>query len=655
MRTLTTLLIACLCLLNARAQNTCADALPITAGTYTVAAVDGFEIPYPVCIPLGASATNGEWYSYTSAVDTAVTVTTDLPVNAGGDTRVHIYTGTCGALTCVAGDDDSGAGYLSRVTFDAQAGVTYTIAFDDRWSDAGFDFQVSENIPAPSPITFVPVGYTTSGSTECVVDMNADHLDDIVSTSDTYIRIHRQLVGGGFSDTTITTTMADNPASWSICAGDIDHNGYNDLMYGGGGGVTFMLANANGTAFTEVSFAQYIFCQRTNMVDLNSDGNLDAFSCHDVDANVSFINDGAGTLTFVQGGLGENCGNYGSVFTDYDNDGDPDLFVAKCGCDPVDIMYRNNGDGTFTNIAAPMGFSDSQQSWSSAWGDFDNDGDMDAMVGSSSGDYHKLMRNDGTIFNNVTAGSGLDTFTGSNIEWTTHDFNNDGWLDILGGGSLLLNNGNMSFSPTPVTPYNGPVGDLNNDGSLDILNGSTIYLNTPNGNHWLKVNTIGTVSNWNGIGARVELTTASGSQIRDVKSGDGFATMSSLTTHFGLGSVQQIEHVTVYWPSGIVDVVPTPLADGTIEVVEGTSQVGMGELASSNLIVRPNPVHDALSFSADRDLSNARVTVMDIAGKRVPTKLLQHGQLDVSALKSGVYLLQVETDGVVMQQRFTKE
>ncbi|MBK9598965.1 MAG: VCBS repeat-containing protein [Flavobacteriales bacterium] len=69
-----------------------------------------------------------------------------------------------------------------------------------------------------------------------------------------------------------------------------------------------------------------------------------------------------------------------SIWVDYDGDGDMDLFVAKCGCDPVDILMRNNGDGTFTSMAAALGFADSHQSWSSAWGDFNNDGDMDVLV-----------------------------------------------------------------------------------------------------------------------------------------------------------------------------------------------------------------------------------------------------------------------------------
>jgi hypothetical protein len=79
--------------------------------------------------------------------------------------------------------------------------------------------------------------------------MNGDFLDDVVSTTATVVNINHQQSGGGFLPMNITTTQADNDASWSIAAGDLDDNGFNDLMYGGGSGVTFMMANGTGTAF----------------------------------------------------------------------------------------------------------------------------------------------------------------------------------------------------------------------------------------------------------------------------------------------------------------------------------------------------------------------------------------------------------------------
>lgn len=641
--------------LAAMAQNSCATAYTVTAGTYTITLVDGTEPPTLVCTG-GPTAAHAEWYRYTPAADHSLTITTDLPANVGRDTRFHVYTGGCAALACVGGDDDGGSGYLSTASLNVTQGVTYLIAFDDRWEDDGFQFRLIEEEPVEELVGFHSEPISTSGYSICVVDMNGDHLDDVVSVGANNIRIHHQQAGGGFVQTDISTTTADNTPSWSLAAGDIDGNGFNDLMYGGGGGVTFMMADATGTAFTEVSFPEYVFCQRTNMVDINNDGALDAFSCHDVDANVFYLNDGNGALTFNQGGFGPTCGNYGSVWVDYDNDGDVDLFVAKCGCDPEDILYRNNGDGTFTDVAPSLGLNDTHQSWSSAWGDYDNDGDMDVVIGSSSSGYHKVMRNNGDgTFTDVNTGSGFDLFTGQSIEWNTRDFNNDGYLDVIGAGALMMGNGDMTFTMTTIQPSNGPIGDLNNDGFLDILNGSTVHYNNGNENHWVTVNTVGTTSNVNGIGARVQVTSALGTQIREVRSGDGFEFMSSLNSHFGLGADTEIDEIVVYWPSGIVNVVHTAEVNSTVTIVEGVFEGIADEVYSPALAVFPNPVQQVLNVSAEKALGNAPVTVHEVSGKLVLTGTLQNGRLDVSGLVPGVYVLQVISEDGNLRTRFTKQ
>ena len=184
------------------AQNTCATALAVGAGTHTISVIDGSEVPSPICAPNGTGATNGEWYVYTPTQDYTVEVSTDLAQNNGRDTRVHIYSGSCGALVCEGGDDDSGSGYLSIAEFVALAGNSYYIAFDDRWEDDGFDFQISELpyvAPITPPVTFSAMNIPTiSGAYKiAVVDMNGDFLDDIVSVSDDNIQIHYQQLGCG--------------------------------------------------------------------------------------------------------------------------------------------------------------------------------------------------------------------------------------------------------------------------------------------------------------------------------------------------------------------------------------------------------------------------------------------------------------------------
>ena len=643
--------------LNASAQNSCSNALAITVGTYTVDAVNGPEIPVPLCGTNDVGALHTEWYSFTPDQDYSLTVTTDLAQNAGRDTRFNIYSGNCGQLACAGSADDQGGNTLASATIQVSSGITYRIAFDDRWETTGFDFQLSVSDPVVTEFSFIPTTIATSGTVWCVVDMTGDFLDDVVGVSAAQVSINKQLASGGFSVMNITTPQADWPAGWSVAAGDLNGDGYNDLQYGNGQGVTHMLTANGGTSFTEQSTiyqTQYVFSQRGNMVDINNDGALDAFMCHDVDANVFFINDGNGNLDYGQGGLGETCGNYGSVWIDYDGDHDIDLFVAKCGCDPVDILYRNNGDGTFTNMAPALALNDSHSSWSSAWADYDNDGDMDLFIGSSGSPNSKLMRNDNGNFTNVTNGSGFDTFTGTTIEWTCHDFNNDGYVDILGAGAMLMNNGDMTFTPNTDVPGNGPIGDLNNDGFLDIVNGNIVQMNSGNTNKYLVVKLTGTASNINGIGARVEVSSPSFTQIRDVKSGDGFRYMSTLNAHFGLGTDATVNQVTVYWPSGVVDVLENVAANTSLEIIEGNFSTGVIGEAKGEFSLFPNPAQDMLYVRSDNDLANQPVNVFDIAGQRVLTGTLRNDQLDITALKSGVYMLRLQIGGRQLQQKFVK-
>lgn len=648
-----------------KAQNTCATAIPVILATYYVSQINGSQTPEPVCTTGGDNATAGEWYKYTAVQDTFITVTTDLPQNLGVDTRVHIYTGSCDNLVCYAGDDDSGEGYLSFTTFQVTTGQTYYIAFDDNWSSSGFTFKILKT-PPPAPVAgFLPQYIASDGYSYCVVDMNNDGLDDAVSVEQNAITINYQVATGGFTTTTHSTGYANNLPSWSLCAGDLDANGYNDLVYAGSG-LSYMMANSTGTGYTVLNQPEYIFCQRSNMVDINNDGLLDVFSCHDVAPNVYYLNNGDGTWDWNQGGLGNEAygGNYGSIWIDHNNDGLIDLFIAKCrgagAPESIDELWENNGDGTFTNVAAQMGnMADFHQSWSSAWGDFDNDGDLDVMIGASSfsGGGHKLMRNDLGDFTDITPGSGFDLYNGTSIEFIARDFDNDGYVDVLGGGSLMHNNGNMSFSPLVVPFYSGPTGDLNNDGFVDVQNDNIVYLNLGNGNNWIKVITQGTESNANGIGARIELTTPSGIQVRDVVSGDGFRYMSSLTAHFGLGGDTVITSLVVRWPSGIVDSIPAPPVNGTLTVVEGESgtTTGIHRLPAAELSLFPSPAVNTLHVQVPGGLNGNSATITDLAGKVVARPALLQGTIDVSLLSTGLYLLSVETTTGTRTARFTKE
>ena len=683
------------------AGDSCSSPIPIGPGTHYVENINGenYELN---CSEYDASNGDLEWYIYTPNDDYLTTITSDLEANDGLDTRFHVYQGSCDDLSCVSGDDDSGDGYLSVRSFYAYTGESYYIAWDDRWENEAFEFELTESDPPPPPpFDFTIASVSTSGSERGLVDMNNDKLDDLVSIQNTSINIHYQLEEGGFNPVSIETTYADNSPSWSMAAGDFDRNGYNDLLYGGGNGVTFMQANADGTAYTEISGGEYVFSQRSNFVDINNDGHLDAFVCHDVQPTVYYINDGNGVLEFFQGpndegissGIGgvaydlapypgvQEGGNYGSVWIDYDNDRDIDMFIAKCRGGSVqwknNELWRNNGDGTFSNVADVSGYyqgfypdgghsnesnlGDPVQTWSSAWGDFNNDGFMDVYVGASAtGDgAHKLMKNNGDgTFTDVTSGSGAEEAPWG-IENNSADVDNDGYIDILTNGGVLLNNGDLTFSLyTANTPGPGAIGDANNDGFIDVFNGTNLYLQEGNnGNNWLKIATHGVTSNINGIGARIEINSPGiGTQIRDVMSGTGFRFMSSLNTHFGLGSDSSVNSITVYWPSGIVDVVNNPETNTTIHVAEGET-LSLESSFIEDLIIYPNPVKNILTIDSSLNLDQSIISVFDLAGRRVMNYRLASGinSVNVSELSAGEYILRVITEeNHISSQKFIK-
>lgn len=534
------------------------------------------------------------------------------------------------------------------------------------------DFRTAVQPPNPGDFVFIrDNSIAMSGTSYAVVDMNNDGLDDLVSATTAGININYQ-AGNGFTLTNFSTPTSYGP-SWSMAAGDIDGNGYNDLVYGGGSGVSIVTANADGTSYSEhFSTTSYVFSQRSNFIDLNNDGHLDAFVCHDVAPNVYFINDGTSNagITFYQGpssvlpngiGIHPNGGNYGTVWVDYDNDRDPDLFIAKCRggnvTHKINELWRNDGNGVFVEVAQGTNMADPIQTWSSAWADFDNDGDMDVYIGASatSDGSHKYMINNGDgTFTNATATANVSNAP-YGIENAPGDFNNDGYVDILTNGKILLNNGDNSFTLYDTNmPPSGGIGDVNGDGFLDVFNGSLYLNNGGNGNNHIMIRTIGVESNYNGIGARIEIHTDSGTQIRDVRSGEGFEYMSSLNVHFGLGTDTTINNMVIYWPSGIVDNISNPSINTLHTITEGQT-LSIKDETLLDLVMYPNPTENVLNFTSSIDISNKVATVFDLNGKKIFSSKLDKNTLDVSMLQSGFYLLRLEEKGKVIHKKFIKK
>lgn len=680
---------------GAQSFNSCNDAAnstSVTAGTYTVATIDG-SLPVSYCVSDGTSTEYAEWIKYEPTANYNVTVSSDLDVNGNGDTRLHIFKGTCNNLICVTGDDDSGtytgtntSSFLSEASFNVEVGNTYYIVWDNKWSSNGFSWSLTE---APyvveAPVLFTLTSPAVGGSyNRGFVDINGDYLDDLVNIDQSSIKLKLQNTSGTFDALTKTTPSADFLPSWSLSVGDYNADGYADLVYGATSGVTFMTSNYSGTggysavSYTETSGPESVFSQRSNFVDINNDGHLDLFMCHDTAKSISYMNDGNNLLTFTNtNGLGDHIdgGNYASIWIDYDNDGDIDMFMAKCGGSEqrrTNQLYRNDGNGVYTEVGAFAGLDDPMQTWSAAWGDFDNDGDMDAYIGGSVNEFaagsghtpdpenfHKLMRNNGDgTFTNV-----IDQYIVENanygIESIAVDFDNDGNLDVFTNGSILYGNGDLTFN-LYTGPSAGAIGDGNNDGYLDVYNGSgNLYTNNAaSGNNWLKIVTIGGAingySNKNGIGARVEINTTTGTQIRDVQSGTGFRYMSTINTHFGIGTDTSINYVKIIWPSGIIDQINNPTINSTLVVNEGSNTLGLHNTLTQNLIIYPNPTQNVLNINTMQNLTNAVYTIFNVTGQRITTGKLNHSKIDVTALAEGHYILRITAGATTKTQKFIK-
>ncbi len=420
---------------------------------------------------------------------------------------------------------------------------------------------------------------------DCAADMNSDGYDDVVRVMADGIYIDYQQPGGTFTPAFFPLAIINLP-SWSICAGDIDENGFMDLLLGSGSAVSFVFASDDGTSFTEDAHPEYIFTQRSTFADIDNDGELDAFANHDVDQCHPYRNvDGAMVLDHTLIPTLDVGGNYAAIWVDYDNDWDTDLYITKCrggavwgDLQRINLLYKNNGDGTYTESAAEANLNDGNQSWTTVFEDFDNDGDFDAFTcNHASGDVpggaaNKFNRNNGDgTFTDIISTTGINPLDLGAWNCDAGDFDNNGFVDIFSemGTTWYWNNGNGTFTAGAGSGFNsGGIGDFNDDGFLDVIAGNSLMLNNGNNNNYVKFDLQGIESNKSAIGARIEIYGSWGIQIREVRAGESFDPASSLIAHFGLGTATSIDQVVIKWPSGTVTSIANPEINMTHSLLE---------------------------------------------------------------------------------------
>jgi hypothetical protein len=436
---------------------------------------------------------------------------------------------------------------------------------------------------------------------------------------------------GTFTDVTAKSGIGRTGWQTGVCVGDFDNDGWDDLFCTFWGHNILFHNNGDGT-FTDVTKQAGLRKDKVRWgsgctwLDYDRDGFLDLFVANYImldiskvpspgqteycqykgvpvmcgprglpgGMNILYHNNGDGTFSDVseKAGILKVGPRYSitAVSYDFDNDGWPDIYVAV-DSEPS-ILFRNNHDGTFKDVAVMTGCAYSeagheQAGMGVAVGDYDCDGWLDIFKTNFSDDTSNLYHNDGDgTFTEVTYAARVNVDT-QDVKWGCGfiDYDNDGWPDILQAnghvypsidqhnvGQTFLeprivyrNLGNGKFQD--VSKGMGPgiparhssrgcaFGDYDNDGDIDVVVNnmneipSLLRNDGGNNNNWIKVKLIGTRCNRTAIGARVRVVTGKHSQMDEVHSGTSVMSQNDLRLHFGIGQAKKIDSLEVKWPT----------------------------------------------------------------------------------------------------------
>ncbi len=514
----------------------------------------------------------------------------------------------------------------------------------------------------------------TTGTGVAIFDYDNDGWPDIFLVNGTTLEgfpagtaptnhLYRNQHDGTFTDVTAKAGLTANGWGQGVCVGDYDNDGWEDLyityygknrLYHNQGGVFTEVAEQAGVAGSGKAWGT-----GCAFVDYDRDGRLDLMVANYVDfdlstapapgerascvwkgvpvmcgprglpgaKNILYRNQGNGKFEDVtaKAKIDQTSGHYAfSVSTfDFDDDGWPDIYVA-CDSTPS-ILYHNNRDGTFSDVAVVAGAAYNedgreQAGMGSTIGDYDGDGRLDIFKTNFSDDTSTLYRNNGNgTFDDVTFAAGLGLYT-RYLGWGTMflDFDNDSWPDLLLvnghvypevdkqnlGSSyeepriLYHSNGNKTF--TDISADAGPgitavhagrglaVGDLWNDGRVSAvisnMNASPSLLvnQIRSPNHWIGIRTVGTKSNRDGIGARVTVKAGARMLVDEVRSGSSYDSNNDMRIHFGLGAAEKIDSIEIRWPSGLTERFENNISVDSIHTLKEGSGVDVKSAAKGS-------------------------------------------------------------------------
>lgn len=481
--------------------------------------------------------------------------------------------------------------------------------------------------------------------------MNGSRLEGFSKGEEPTNHLYKNNKNGTFTDVTDKANLRRTGWGSGVAVGDYDNDGNEDLFltyYG----QNVLYRNRGNGSFEDVTqkagfpIGNIRWGSGATFIDYDRDGDLDLFVANylsfDVktapepgkggncfwkgipvncgpkglpfDTNLFYRNNGNGTFTDIskESGIAKVTGRYSmtAIVTDYNNDGWQDIYIA---CDSTSsTMYRNNKDGTFTDVSLESGTAynedgNAQAGMGVTIGDFDNDGLPDIFKTHFADDLPILYKNSGKdFFDDASRMAGFDHTR--YVQWGTGfaDFDNDGWQDILtvtgnvypevekffkeyphrSPRLLYQNLGSGRFKDVSVLSGTGisepkssrgsAYGDFDNDGDIDAL---VMNMNEPplllrndlkSENNWLKIKLIGMKSNLSAIGSRVVIKFGTQKQMQEITSQTSYYSHNDMRLHFGLGKEKQVESIEIRWASGDIETIKNISANQIVTVKEGS-------------------------------------------------------------------------------------
>jgi hypothetical protein len=484
---------------------------------------------------------------------------------------------------------------------------------------------------------------------------NAQNVDMALQGKKARSALYHNNRDGTFTDATEKAGVGYPCWAMGATVGDYNNDGWPDLLVTCFGGVVLYRNNGDGT-FTDVTQAaglsgDFQWATGAAFGDYDGDGWADLFVSHYVDFHLNdmaafgssetcrymgidvqcgprglkgspdnlYHNNRDGTFTDVseRAGVGDAEHRYGltAIWSDFDNDGKLDLFVANDG--QPNYLYRGNGAGKFVDAGFSSGVAlnengAAQANMGVALGDFLHTGRLSLLLSHFDNEYAALYRNDGNMsFTDISMASGIAKGTRGYVGWGNGfvDFENDGWEDYFQVNGhvypqvdsahskvtyfepklLFLNQHDGTFKDIskvagasiqiPQVSRGMAVGDLFNDGKLEAvvenLVGKPMILRPEGGppNHWISFQLEGVKSNRLALNARVRATAGNLVQFGEVLSGGSYLSQNDLRIHFGLGEHERVDKATVFWPDGRVETLTNLIADHFYSVREGAGVI----------------------------------------------------------------------------------